>query len=203
MKKFICGILIGSICTLAVGSVASGIWDNISVLKNDINVVVNGVRVTSDNFLYNDTTYLPLRAVSEALGKSVIYNETTNTAYIGESEVSLMNNINKFEGKYDPKNYEKVLSDNGLEIDYGFSIVLINNKYYILEMDCGYFLENNGISVDKKYDVDAMSVVYTTSYEQVTLELMLNNDNERTYVSFDTFVDEILPLVGIDPSTVI
>ena len=84
MKKFICGLLIGSICTLSIGSLANGVWDNISVLKNDINVVVNGETVTADNFLYNDITYLPLRAVSEALGETVEYDETDNTAYIGE-----------------------------------------------------------------------------------------------------------------------
>ena len=56
MKKFICGLLIGSICTLSIGSLANGVWDNISVLKNDINVVVNGETVTADNFLYNDIT---------------------------------------------------------------------------------------------------------------------------------------------------
>ena len=81
-KGFICGVLATAVVGLGVVS-ASGVWDNISVLRNDINVVVNGRDVTADNFLYNDTTYLPLRAVSEALNQSVSYDESTNTAYIG------------------------------------------------------------------------------------------------------------------------
>ena len=106
MKKFICGLVIGSICTLSIGSLANGVWDNISVLKNDINVVVNGETVTADNFLYNDITYLPLRAVSEALGESVNYDDKTNTAYIG-----LQKNSETITGKYTPPKgmFEKIL----------------------------------------------------------------------------------------------
>ena len=104
MKKFICGLLIGSICTLSIGSLANGVWDNISVLKNDINVVVNGETVTADNFLYNDITYLPLRAVSEALGETVEYDETDNTAYIGE-RVDKDTMKSKYTPPVDLKNY--------------------------------------------------------------------------------------------------
>ena len=35
-------------------------------------------------FIYNGTTYLPVRAVSQALGKKVIWDEKANSVYIGE-----------------------------------------------------------------------------------------------------------------------
>ena len=58
MKKYICGVVTGVVIASIIGVGVAGIWDNISVLRNDINVVVNGENVSADNFLYQDTTYL-------------------------------------------------------------------------------------------------------------------------------------------------
>lgn len=82
LKGFVCGVLAAAV----VGACASaaGVWDKIDVLRNNIKVVVNGSEITVDNFLYNDTTYIPLRAVSTALGEKVDYDGETSTAYIGE-----------------------------------------------------------------------------------------------------------------------
>ena len=83
MKKFVSGLIIGSIVTTTISTFAGGVWDKIDVLKNDINIMVNGKQIFSDNFLYNDTTYLPLRTIAEELGQKVTYDEATNTAHIG------------------------------------------------------------------------------------------------------------------------
>ena len=83
MKRFICGAVCGAVLTTAIGAGAAGVWKTIDVLENDITVMVDGQQLTESNFLYNDTTYLPLRAVAEAVGKPVEYDATTNTAYIG------------------------------------------------------------------------------------------------------------------------
>lgn len=82
MKKFVIGLITGIVLSVAITSAADSIWEKIDVLRNDISVVVDGNKIKSDNFLYNDTTYLPLRAISEALGKEVTYDEETNTANI-------------------------------------------------------------------------------------------------------------------------
>lgn len=82
LKGFVCGIVTAAI--LGTGFVfAAGQWKTIDVLENDITVMVDGQQVTESNFVYNDRTYLPLRAVAEAVGKPVEYDEATNTAYIG------------------------------------------------------------------------------------------------------------------------
>lgn len=86
LKGFVCGVL--TVSVIGACASAAGIWDKIDVLRNDIKVVVNGKEISVDNFLYNDTTYIPLRAVSTALGENVEYDETTGTAYIGEKPVS-------------------------------------------------------------------------------------------------------------------
>lgn len=174
MKKFICGLLIGSICTLSIGSLANGVWDNISVLKNDINVVVNGETVTADNFLYNDITYLPLRAVSEALGETVEYDETDNTAYIGE-RVDKDTMKSKYTPPVDLKNYT----------------ILDNEIYYITAQYIIDLAENKGL----KTNVDELIM-----NDKLELEIdgktwyMVFIDLQRC-IPYDTYVDEIEPLL--------
>lgn len=87
LKGFVCGVLTTAL--VAGGAAfAAGQWKTIDVLENDITVMVDGVQLNESNFLYNDRTYLPLRAVAEAVGKPVEYDEETNTAYIGNSETT-------------------------------------------------------------------------------------------------------------------
>ncbi|HIW57119.1 MAG TPA: copper amine oxidase N-terminal domain-containing protein [Firmicutes bacterium] len=81
IKGFVCGVVA---TTLVAGgfAFAAGQWKTIDVLENDITVVVDGETLNESNFLYNDRTYLQIRAVAEALDKTVRYDEATNTAYI-------------------------------------------------------------------------------------------------------------------------
>ena len=59
---------------------------------------VNGKAV--DVFVYNGTTYLPVRAVSEALGKPVQWDGSTQSVYIGNhsssSPVAMLYNLDYF-----------------------------------------------------------------------------------------------------------
>lgn len=92
LKGFVCGVLTTAL--VAGGAAfAAGQWKTIDVLENDITVMVDGVQLNESNFLYNDRTYLPLRAVAEAVGKSVEYDETTNTAYIGVRETATVTDV--------------------------------------------------------------------------------------------------------------
>ncbi len=40
-------------------------------------VNVNGKQILADNFLYHETTYIPIRAVAEELGATVQYESIT------------------------------------------------------------------------------------------------------------------------------
>jgi len=95
MSKRIQGIIIGVIITtLLFGGIASALvgTKNISVLYRDIRIVVDGYTIAPKDangkpvepFIFEGTTYLPVRAVSEALGKSVEWDGHSNTVYIGE-----------------------------------------------------------------------------------------------------------------------
>jgi len=65
--------------TIAIAGTAS---EQIKVQKNVATVTVNGEKIAVDNFIYNGTTYVPLRAVSENMGAKVDWDNATKTATI-------------------------------------------------------------------------------------------------------------------------
>lgn len=60
----------------------SGRKKTIEVLFNVVKLELNGQKVNSDTIVYEGTTYVPLRAVAEMLGKEVDWNQATQTANI-------------------------------------------------------------------------------------------------------------------------
>lgn len=175
IKGFVCGVIAAT--TLgAIGTFAAGVWENIPVLKNDIKVVVNGNEVTADNFLYNDTTYLPLRAVSNALGENVEYDEIDNTAYIGER-------IDKdtMKSKYTPPN----------ELQDGVLTICKDGEYFIT---MNYVIE---LAKEKSLDTN-----FDDLLKNPNLPVVINGQTWKTtvindihYIPYDTYVDEIEPLL--------
>ncbi len=98
-KTFVLGAVIGAMC-VSVPALADVIWEKIDVVRNHITVMVEGEKLDADNFLYLDTTYVPIRAVAEALGMNVTYEN--GVAYI--------------EGKYAAVfGGEKIVLSNGIE----------------------------------------------------------------------------------------
>ena len=94
MAKRIQGIIIGILATvILLGGTALALTgtQSINVTYRDIKMVVNGQLITPTDaqgnvvepFIYNGTTYLPVRAVSEALGQEVSWDGDTSTVYIG------------------------------------------------------------------------------------------------------------------------
>lgn len=86
-KDMICGALIASM-VLCSGTVAFAKVANMSipVSFNNIKIVVDGQQISTSKepFTYEGTTYLPVRAVAEAVGKDVSWDGATKTVYIGE-----------------------------------------------------------------------------------------------------------------------
>lgn len=88
MKKTIKGFVLGLIvATMLMGTVFGvGVREMIEVAFNSINLTVNEKKVEADNILYKGTTYVPLRAIGEMLGKDVGWNGDTNTASINDKK---------------------------------------------------------------------------------------------------------------------
>lgn len=89
MKKIFRYFVIGVIIlTLLMGTaIGETITKTIDVVYNTVNITVNGTKINADNILYNGVTYVPLRAVSEALGKEVGWDQATMTASINDKSV--------------------------------------------------------------------------------------------------------------------
>lgn len=96
MKKRLIFILVGVLLLSSVIFAAS-MRKNITVDYMGIKLVVDGKEVIMGNdmagnkiepFAYEGTTYLPVRALAEALGKTVQWDEATNTIFIGDGEIT-------------------------------------------------------------------------------------------------------------------
>lgn len=82
MKKYIYAFLIATLLTTTL--YATGITEKIDVAFNAISIMVNGEKVQADNIVHEGTTYVPLRAVSELLGKDVVWTSETKIAQIND-----------------------------------------------------------------------------------------------------------------------
>ena len=54
--------------------------------QETVKIYVNGMRIEQDGFLNNSSTFVPLRALSEALGANVTWDSGTNTAFVSFTE---------------------------------------------------------------------------------------------------------------------
>lgn len=105
-KSFVMGVVFATaLMTTTVGFAASsGLEKKITVLYNNIKLVVDGKPAslgkdlsgkTIEPFIYNGTTYLPVRAIGEALDKDVDWDGKTQTVYVGQNpgEVKYMTEV--------------------------------------------------------------------------------------------------------------
>lgn len=89
-------VIIAVVCMLAFSAsaaLASNAVRTITVYYQDIKMYVDGQRITtsSEPFIYNGSTYLPVRAISEALGENVYWDQNSKSVYIGNNGQSEVN----------------------------------------------------------------------------------------------------------------
>ena len=95
MQGFVFGIVVAAIIvSFTVPAIAAGD----GFLLNTVNITADGVQIASagqnytldngdevpNSIVYRGTTYLPVRKVGEALGKTISWDGTTSTVVIGE-----------------------------------------------------------------------------------------------------------------------
>ena len=164
MKKYISqkkGFLFGILLTFAVlqPNIVFGAYiKTLQVVMDSIDVIVHQQPTDIHTMLYNGTTYIPLRDVSEHLGYQVAYHN--NTAYIGDNIPDFTNSIEKKEISF---SYEEInlflsnFSETGFYdysptqyssqnlIDFAGIHHILNNKSYIQYDDSGVYINANHI----------------------------------------------------------
>lgn len=140
IKGFIFGVvltltLVGSVGAFAVEQASA----KIEVFYSSIKLVVDGqtVKFGKDSagnqiepFVYNGTTYLPVRAVGESLGKNVDWDGSTKTVYLGkrtDASNYLLNYIKPYDvGRY----YWSFGETSENQLGGKYSMTMGGNKYY-------------------------------------------------------------------------
>jgi hypothetical protein len=87
-KGFLSGVAVLSVLLSGTIVYAAG-GTKIEVFFNNIKIMVDGVEkkpAKGKPFMYEGSTYIPLRFVSDALGKEIGWNEKTQTIWIGKQE---------------------------------------------------------------------------------------------------------------------
>ncbi len=144
---------------LCGGVLASNAARTIEVQYMDIKLVVDGVQVTPKDangtvvepFIYNGTTYLPVRAVGAALGKEVDWEGNTKTVYIGTIPGRAGENyLTPYETSYDSGVYSNDAAKHftmmgksytqGFTVQYdsGYALFNLDGRYASIEFDVGH-----------------------------------------------------------------
>ncbi len=90
-KGFIAGVLFATLIVAAVPGIAKDAAETITAVYRNIKLVVDGVEVEPKDangnkvepFIYNGTTYLPVRAVATAFDKEVVWDGENAVVYLG------------------------------------------------------------------------------------------------------------------------
>lgn len=140
MKKgvlyFVTGFLTAGVLLQLTPGIAADIFKVVEAKLNTASIVVNGQKVEGDNLEYNDSLYLPLRKVGEALGKDVSWNDVTKTAEVKDKAPKPEATTQKSDTFIYDSDTISIIDDNTAEI--GFKAVDQNNKEYD-----GQYVENN------------------------------------------------------------
>ena len=93
IRRRLAALALCAVLTGGTARAANTVYRTITVQYSGIKLVVDGVEVTPQDangttvepFIYNGTTYLPVCAVGEAIGKQVTWDGGSQTVYLGEA----------------------------------------------------------------------------------------------------------------------
>lgn len=155
---FISGILISTLVfTSALPTVADSlnkmieVFTGVKVYVDDIPIDAGDLNGNPEAFIYNGTTYIAARAVSNSLGENVLWDGTTKSVYVGKhagSEQYLLDVCPPYQTRdYSTPSTITMAGTKytngftlscGLEKDYGYAYFNLNGKYNTLTFDVGH-----------------------------------------------------------------
>lgn len=155
---------------------AAGLQRTITVLYNSASLRVNGQLITADNILYNGVTYVPLRAVADALGKDVGWDQATMTAMINDrlGTAAVSHSVFKLVGAPALRTVKsnEQLATNIVSCAY---IEVYNHKGVAVSTGSGVFLTNDGIFVTNYHVISEgfhFSVTTHTGFKYTEVDLI-------------------------------
>lgn len=135
---------------------ANTVYRTITVQYDNIKLVIDGVEITPKDadgltvepFIYNGTTYLPVRAVGNAIGKQVTWDGESKTVYLGDAP----NSKNWLMDVCPPYQTDRLITNesnfkmDGTTYTHGFysigpsssGLFNLNGKYTTLSCDIGF-----------------------------------------------------------------
>ena len=133
LQGLIAGILIGTILTSGM-VFAKKISETAELFYNNIKIYIDGGEIVPKDangnvvepFTMNGTTYLPVRAISNAFGKAVEWDGATQSVYIGKKDQTKPDN---YLNKIQYNDYKEGVGDTDFAIING-TITDYNNTTY-------------------------------------------------------------------------
>ena len=192
LKSFVVGVIITTMfMSTAVGA---QIKNTIDVMFNTINIKINGEDQDIDNFLYEGTTYVPLRDISDLFDKEVSWDSDTNTASIEDKEISNFREIYEISEKW-----AEALKNRDGKIRYELMAPKSKSDYYNSLIEINGDIEYPWVigwsspyveSYDIKTSGTSAVITYITKYQSeleeeyiYQEELFFTNIDGKTYVS--------------------
>lgn len=170
LKGFVVGVLLASLVVSAIPTMAEKVTKSAELLYNNIKVVIDGKQAdlkdvqgnAVDPFIIDGTTYLPVRAVANALDKAVSWDGATQTVYIGKNEEieqpsMWLKDLETFTGIVETKSVDEIdfggyeynnrLTDNTGDVYKNYWYPISENTTYLLnykysKLKGTYYLNN-------------------------------------------------------------
>ena len=188
MKKITC-IVITLVILFSSITFAISTTKSIVVSPNTATVFVNGSTVLSDNFNYNGTLYIPLRAISENMGANVGWDQSTKTASIVTSTLSPADNSYNYA-------YSVSMTSDYYSLQSGFDLImgisdLSRNIYLVSSLQTQYNKSALSQSYQKakaKMDEYISSIQNTSNADIIRLIKQLEDNYSASYLAWSTYL---------------
>lgn len=164
---FLSGVLAALLIANLSAPVLAAVASKLIEVSPNVEIYVDGVKMEPtdvngnpvDTFIYNGTTYVPLRAVSQYLGKSVDWDGANRRVYIGEApgqKQYLLDVCPPYQTSYysQPTSFKMagVTYTNGFRIqDGGYALFNLNGRYDTLSFTLGH--DDSGNMTDAKFNI--------------------------------------------------
>ena len=175
-------VLIAALCVTATATSKRSIQ-----VEDGIGITLNGARFTPRDaagkqvpvFLYNGTTYVPVRAISEAMGMDVSFNSATRTVQLTTADrTASQQGASSASGNYISADRAKQIALNDAGVKEANAVFLRAN----LDWDDGrmkYEVEFYSGTTEYDYDIDAVTGAILSSDRELENFQIWNNGTSR------------------------